>query len=429
MADRHDEVRAAAALAGRGVAAATTMIRDVHVAIARRAFGASGEPARPAHLLHDVISKSVYAAVGGGARVAAGATGLAVAARVSAAGPAYRPLSERPRGNVALGALNGAWGDWLERTSSPLALRMTLRHTGVDVPLTRAGLAAAYGDADTGDVAVWLHGLCETDASWRLGALDHYGDRHSTHGSRLQAEHGLTSTYVRYNTGLHISANGRSLDALLTEVVDAWPGPIQRLTLIGHSMGGLVIRAAAAVGCELDSPWVPLVRRVVYLGSPHLGAPLEVGVARAARAMRRLPETKPIADALASRSVGIKDLRYGDVLEADWAALADLDEHRPEPGSCAPLLDGAEHYFVGATIGARHDTPVARVLGDALVPFASASGTGPSRTLGLDVDRGRHLGGLHHFDLLNHPRVYDVLRSWLLPPPPSTATLSPHPGG
>jgi len=397
MADSTADLRAAVALAGRGVAAATTMIRDTHTAIARRAFGVSGRPARPAHLMHDAISTTVYAAVGAGARLAATATGAAVAAK-HATDPAYRPLVERPRGNVVVGALNGAWGDWLDRTRSPLALSMTAHHPTENL---------------TGDVAVWVHGLCETDAAWRLKAHEHYGDRASTHGERLRAECGLTPVYLRYNTGLHISANGRSLDALLTELTETWPVPITRLTLIGHSMGGLVIRSAAAQGCENGSPWIPLAKRVVYLGAPHLGAPLEVGAARATRLLRKLPETKAVGDALASRSVGIKDLRYGDVLDADWAELADLDAARPVPADCAPLLDGAEHYFIGVTIGARHDTPVAKILGDALVPFASASGSNGTRALGLDVDRGRHLGGLHHFDLLNHPRVYAVLREWL----------------
>ncbi|MDQ1747691.1 MAG: hypothetical protein QOD07_1954 [Frankiaceae bacterium] len=394
-----DDLRAAVALAGRGVSATTTMIRDLHKAIARRAFTASGPPARPAHAIHDAISTTVYAAVGASARVAAIATGAAVAAK-HATDPSYRPLVERPRGNVAIGALNGAWGDWLDRTGSPLALRMTAHHD-------------PHTTTPTGDVTVWLHGLCETDAAWRLKAGEHYGDRSSTHGSRLYAEYGLTPVYVRYNTGLHISANGRSLDALLTELTETWPVPVTRLTLVGHSMGGLVIRSAAAQGCANDSPWIPLATRIVYLGAPHLGAPLEVGAAHATRLLRKLPETKAVGDALASRSVGIKDLRYGDVLDDDWSGVSDLDAPRPAPAACAPLLDGAEHFFVGATLGQRHDTRVARILGDALVPFASASGTDGSRALGLDVDRGRHLGGLHHFDLLNHPRVYAVLREWL----------------
>ena len=395
------DLRAAAALGGWGIAGATGMIRDLHLAIARRAFTMTGPPATPVRLLHDGISRGVYAAVGGASRAVATAAGMAVAAR-AAADAGYRPLAERPAGNVALGALNGAWGDLLHHTRNPLALTMTIRSIGRTAPVT-------------GDVAVWLHGLCETDASWRLAAAKHYGDPRSTHGDRLHREVGLTPVFLRYNTGLHVSDNGAQLSEVLDQLVSDWPVPVTRLTLIGHSMGGLVIRSACHGRSGMAAAWVPLVRRIVYLGSPHLGAPLEVGAAAATRALRRLPETQPIARALATRSVGIKDLRFGDVLADDWAALTDLDDLRPEPETCPALLEGADHYYIGATVGRRHDTVAARVLGDALVPFASASGEGKVRRLGLAVDRGRHLGGLHHFDLLNHPRVYAVLRDWLAP--------------
>jgi hypothetical protein len=393
------DLRAAASFGGRGLAGATGMIRDLHLAIANRAFTMTGPPAAPVRLLHDGISRGVYAAVGGATRAFASAAGVAVAAR-AAADSGYRPLADRPAGNVVLGALNGAWGDLLQRTRSPLALTMSVRSVGASA-------------AVTGDVAVWLHGLCETDASWRLGAPKHYDDPRSTHGDRLHREVGLTPVFLRYNTGLHVSENGAQLSDLLDLLVADWPVPVTRLTLVGHSMGGLVIRSACHRGTEQGSTWVPLVRRVVYLGSPHLGAPLEVGAAAATRALRRLPETQPVARALATRSVGIKDLRFGDVLADDWAALTDLDDIRAEPQTCPALLECADHYYIGATIGRRHDTVAARVLGDALVPFASASGEGKVRRLGLAVDRGRHLGGLHHFDLLNHPRVYAVLRDWL----------------
>src|SRR3954451_24646914 len=145
MADASD-LRAAVALGGRGVAATTTMLRDVHLAIARRAFGATGQAGRPARLLHEGISQVVYAAVGGGARVAATATGVAVAAR-AATDPAYRPLAQRPRGNVAISALNGAWGDLLSRTKNPLALQLTVRVNGADVPAEAAALAHAFPEA------------------------------------------------------------------------------------------------------------------------------------------------------------------------------------------------------------------------------------------------------------------------------------------
>jgi hypothetical protein len=411
--ERHDtrDLREAVVLGGRGLAATAALVRDTHVAIARRAFTLTGPAARPAHIAHDTISTGVYGLVVGGARMAAQVAGTLAATRAGRA-PSYRRLTDRPRGNAVIGAINGAWGDRLREWKSPLAFAMTARRDGGDVEVDRDGLALAYPDA-TADVAVYVHGLCETDVSWRIGAADNYGDALSTHGSRLHAAAGLTPVFLRYNTGRHICDNGDDLARLLGNLVDAWPVPVERLTLVGHSMGGLVIRAACHRATEDAQRWVTHVRRVVYLGSPHLGAPLEVAVTAAGVALRRLPETRPLAGALASRSAGIKDLRYGDVRAADWADVDDFDAWRREPATCTPLLAGAEHFYVGATIGRRNDTIAARVIGDALVPWASASGTGRRRQLALDVDRGRHLGGLHHFDLLNHPRVYAVLLDWL----------------
>jgi hypothetical protein len=403
-------------LAGHGVAAATALVRDTHLAIARRAFALSGPAGRPAQVAHDAISRGVYATVGGGLRLAGVATG-AVAAVRTRRDPAYQKVTDRRRGNAVVGAVNGAWGDHLQRWGSPLALEMTVRRFDRDVPLTTDSLRDVYADA-TGDVVVFIHGLCETDASWRLGSVGHYGTAGSTHGTRLREACGATPVYLRYNTGRHVCDNGAALSQLLADLVTAWPVPVTRLTLVGHSMGGLVIRAACAAGGDERPQWLDHVTRVVYLGSPHLGAPLEVAAARATRALRRLPETRPLGDALASRSVGIKDLRFGALSAQDWGAadwddVVDLDAGCPEPEACAPLLETAEHFYIGATIGRRTDTVAARVLGDVLVPWSSASGDGPRRRLALDVERGRHLPGLHHFDLLNHPRVYEVLETWL----------------
>src|SRR3954453_11112528 len=155
MADTSN-LRAAVALGGRGAAAKTSLLRDVHLAIAKRAFSATGAAGRPAQLMHDGISQVVYAAVGGGARVAATATGVAAAAR-AATDQAYRPLAQRPRGNVAISALNGAWGDLLARTNNPLALDMTVRVNGGDVAVSRDSLARAFPGSG-GDLVVFVHG-------------------------------------------------------------------------------------------------------------------------------------------------------------------------------------------------------------------------------------------------------------------------------
>jgi pimeloyl-ACP methyl ester carboxylesterase len=412
--DALTDAKAAAVVAGRGLAATTAAIGDIHGAIAKRVFTLTGRPAAPARLMHDGISRSVYAAVGTGARAASYAAGQVVG-RINAErerGIGYIRIADRPRGDIVVGALNGAWGDHLLRWGNGLALSMSIRADGRDVPPTREALGSTFADASP-DVVVFVHGLCETERAWWLHADQHYGDRTSTHGSRIAALSGTTPVYLRYNTGLHISDNGEQLAALLAVLVSSWPVEVRSLTLVGHSMGGLVARSACCHGAEASGEWVGLVRRMVYLGSPHLGAPLELAATAAGVALRKLPETTPLANALASRSVGIKDLRYGDIRPVDWADIRDPDAWRQEPAECAPLLESAEHFYVGATLTRDQDHVVARMIGDALVTFPSASGSGPRRQLALDVDRGRHLGGLHHFDLLNHPRVWAVLCEWL----------------
>lgn len=413
------EVRAVAGVAGRGLTETAAIVRDTHRAVARRVFTLTGrgQPRpTPARLLHDVISGGVYAAVGVGLKAGALVGGHAAAlatevAGVRRGGPVV-PVGDTRRGGVVVGAVNGAWGDWLSAADNPLALPMTVRRDRRDVPLTTEALAAAYPDA-SGDLTVWLHGLCETEQAWWLGAADRYGDPASSHGARLQALTGATPVYVRYNTGHHISDNGEEFADLLTLLVDRWPVPVTSLTLVGHSMGGLVVRSACCLAETGEATWPGLVRRIIYLGAPHLGAPLEVGAAAVRRWLRRLPETEPLGRALASRSVGIKDLRHGLIQADDWAGI-DLDAWLPEPEECAPLMETAEHYYIGVTLTSSPEHVAAKVLGDALVTWPSASGRNQRRDLALEIDRGRHLGRLHHFDLLNHPRVWAVLRQWLV---------------
>jgi pimeloyl-ACP methyl ester carboxylesterase len=291
---------------------------------------------------------------------------------------------------------------------------MALRADGCSVPPTRAGLAAAYPNARC-RVVVFAHGLCETEDAWRLGATEHYDDPTSTHGSRLRRDLGYTPVYLRYNSGLHISDNGRQLDDLLERLVAAWPVPIDELALVGHSMGGLLFRSACHAAEESGTTWPRAVQHMLYLGSPHFGAPLAQLVHVGSWGMARIPETAPVAQLLNRRSAGIRDLRHGTVVEADWKDL-DPDALRARKPSEVPLMPQASHYYIGATLTRDQSHPLGRVLGDALVQFPSASGRTRRRRLEFEADKGKHLGGLHHMDLLNHPLVYEHLRTWLSVP-------------
>jgi pimeloyl-ACP methyl ester carboxylesterase len=292
---------------------------------------------------------------------------------------------------------------------------MTVRCAGRSVPVERAALAETFPGA-TGRLAVFLHGLTETEGAWCYKSERHHGQTGVTFGTLLQEDLGFTPVYLRYNTGLHISDNGRSLDDLLGALVREWPAELSDMVLIGHSMGGLVARSAlhrGGSGRPEAHPWTHLVRDTITLGTPHLGAPLERGAHRATAVLARLPETRPLARLLASRSVGIKDLRRGTLVEDDWSGR-DLDSAEAAAHTHVPLHDGARHFVVLATLTRDPEARAADLIGDLLVPPKSASGdTGGEDRLAFPADHVHRLGGLHHFDLLSHPLVYRQIRTWL----------------
>jgi pimeloyl-ACP methyl ester carboxylesterase len=407
---RADEATAVSRLAGIVVSGGTTRIHELHGGIAGRAFSGVGPVARPVQAIHDGIASFTYRAVGAALSAGASVVGALASRQVDG-----RPIDDTPTARVALAILNGAHGDLVRREAPALALDLTVRVDGRTVPVDRAGLREAFPDAG-GRLAVFLHGLTETEASWAYRAEQHHGRAGVTYGTLVEADLGLTPVYLRYNTGLHISDNGRSLDALLGALVDAWPEPVQDVVLIGHSMGGLVARSAlhqAGGGTAEARGWTHLVRDTVTLGSPHLGAPLERGVHRLAAALAELPETRSLARLLALRSVGIKDLRHGTLVEADWTGR-DLDAREAAPHTYVPLHDGARHFVVLATLSRDPESRAADLLGDLLVPPKSACGdTGDDDRLAFPADHVHRLGGLHHFDLLNHPLVYEQIRGWL----------------
>jgi hypothetical protein len=173
-----------------------------------------------------------------------------------------------------------------------------------------------------------------------------------------------------------------------------------------------VARSACHQASERGDAWVDRVRHVVSLGSPHMGAPLAQGVHWASAALDALPETRPLASFLRRRSAGIRDLRQGSLVDADWRDR-DPDALRAEVCQEVPLLEGVTHCFVAATVTGNTRHPVSRLLGDCLVLEDSASGRSRSRRIPYEAEHGMVLGGTHHIALLNHPAVYDRLRVWL----------------
>jgi hypothetical protein len=346
------------------------------------------------------ITGLVYRSVRGVTRV----VGLGLDVALVPLAPLFATPGSSPRREAVLAALNGVFGDALVAADNPLAIPMRLRRDGRALTLDRQALAEQIPRPGA-RLVVLVHGLCMNDLQWHRDGHDH--------GGALARDLGFTALYVHYNSGRAISANGRELAALLEQLVAQWPVPIAELAIVGHSMGGLVARSACRVAELAGHSWLEQLQKLVFLGTPHHGAPLE----RAGHWVDQLLEISPYSAPLARlgkiRSAGVKDLRHGSIVAA---------EGRPGDGRRGrarrppvPLPRGVRCFALAATRQAPADPPPVRLRGDGLVPVGSALGEHEDAALSLRIPRSRQrvVHRLGHLDLLGSHEVYDQLRRWL----------------
>jgi pimeloyl-ACP methyl ester carboxylesterase len=392
-------LRGSAQLAFTAFEGLARSVEQMHETIARRPLPWSPRPNPPTRA-HGLAAATVYALVlqairgsGKGIDLALGALPEAIAEGV-----------ETPRSIRSMAVVNGVCGDHLEATDNPLTIRMAIMRDGLPVNPTATELATAFPDAGP-HLAVLVHGLCLSELSWSRKDQPDLG-------SRLHEALGMTPVYLRYNSGRHISTNGREFAELLHRLLDAWPVPVESLSLVGHSMGGLVIRSGCWYGNQAGRPWLEKLRRVVYLGTPHHGSPVERAGHRFDRAMRSIQYVEPLMFGR-RRSAGIKDLRHGNLLDEDWA----------EPGSgrnvadrrCAvPLLDGIDHFFAVASVGRHAHDLRGHLFGDLLVHSGSAVGAHPDphKHLAVEPDHCRVFHETGHLDLLSDDEVHVHVIEW-----------------
>ena len=303
---------------------------------------------------------------------------------------------------AAVAVLNGIWGDHLLDSGNPLAIRSAFRVDGR--PLETARLVNARNR-----IVVMVHGLCMNDLQWLRDGHDH--------GHTLAAETGRSVVYLHYNSGRHVSDNGRDLAALLQALVTDWPVPVRELAIVGHSMGGLVARSACHLAQAQGLPWLGRLKQIVFLGTPHHGAPLERGGRVVDMLLGVSAHAAPLARLTRARSAGITDLGHGTVQVADWQAPDGRDrrhDQRHDTRVPTPLPPTVTPGFVAAVQGARADHSRSQWLGDGLVPLASALGEHPDPAMALGARAERLvLTGADHWDLLSHPEVSVALRRWL----------------
>ena len=303
-----------------------------------------------------------------------------------------------PARDALVAALNGVIGDHLAGSGNPLATSMQFRRRG-----------RFARTAEGGRVLLMIHGLCMHEGQWKRRGHDH--------GSALARDLGFHPAWLRYNTGLHVSANGRELADRLEQWIDAAPTPVTELAIVGYSLGGLVARSACHYAALAGHRWPRLLKNIVFLGTPHHGAPLERSGHWIDLALGVSRYSAPLAALGRVRSAGITDLRHGSLRDEDWQSAACAHGNASAAGLAA-LPRGTRVAAIAASTGKRTGDLGDRLLGDGLVPVASALGrhADPTRALAIPADRQWVGYGMNHLDLLDHADVYAKLRDFLAPP-------------
>ena len=299
-------------------------------------------------------------------------------------------------------ALNGVIGDYLEEKENPLKITMQFRHQGKAISIDSESLVQTYPNIN-GKILLMVHGLSMNDIQWT--------HKEHNHGEALAKELDKTLIYLYYNSGRHISTNGQDFNELLENLVLNWSVPVEELVIVGHSMGGLVSRSALHYGEQQQKTWTKYLKKIVFLGTPHHGAPLEQVGNYLDNILELIPYAKPFARLAKIRSAGVTDLRYSNLIDEDWEGF-DRFEMRKDPRQNIPLPKQIACYSIAATNAKETEF---QLLGDGLVNIKSALGQHEDSAKQLDFKKENTWIAYEntHFSLLSNLEVYTKIKEWL----------------
>lgn len=390
------DLRGVSQLVVDAVAGLTDIVEDMHRNIAGVSPIVGVSPTGRARGISGLVYRSI--------RGVTHAVGFGLNAALALLTPLLSSRRSSPRREAMLAALNGLLGDYLVASNNPLAIPMHLRQKGKLLVLDRKTLVTNVGHSGN-KLLVLVHGLCMNDLEWKRKGHDH--------GASLAQDLGYTSIYLHYNSGQHISTNGREFSATMERLVQEWPVPISELVIVCHSMGGLVSRSACHYAMHTNHAWLRRLKKLIFLGTPHHGVPLERAGNWVNIFLGISPYTSPFARLGKIRSAGVKDLRYGNILDEDWERRG--SEHDHDPRKLVPLPEEVQCFVIAATKQLQSGGPGRRLRGDGLVPVNSALGHHENATLTLPIPASRQVicYGLNHLDLLSSLEVYDRIHRWL----------------
>ena len=385
-----EDLRGVSRLAVEATQGVTDLVQEMH----RDFASGPGLLGRPLEAPTRLVTDLVYGSIRG----ITGMVGAGIDLALGQLSPLLGEAAPGPEREAVLSALNGVLGDYLAETDNPLAIEMQLRADAHPLPIDDPEALADTLPHARPHLLVMLPGLCMSDTLWPRNGHDH--------GAALVEDFGWTRIDLRYNSGLHISQNGRQLADHLDRLVRGWPVPVESIQIVAHSMGGLVGRSACRFAELAAFGWRNRLRSFVFLGTPHHGAPLERGGNWLELIVGRIPYARPLARLGRIRSAGVTDLRYGNVLDEHWEGR-DRFEGGGDPRTPLPLPRDVRCYALAGSGGGGS--------GDGLVPIDSALGVHEDPDLILDfaADERAVQEGVGHMDLLGGGEVYAQIEAWL----------------
>lgn len=306
--------------------------------------------------------------------------------------------------------LNGIIGDHLEKNFNPASIKMNFYQNDNLIKLTSQSIKNVHPNPSP-NIFILVHGLVSNEHFW-----DFKETPEINYGALLEKDFNITPFYLRFNSGLHISENGQELSALIEKLFESYPIPIESINFISHSMGGLITRSACYYAEQDNKKWVTKVKKIFFLGSPHLGAPLEKLGNVTSHILKTIPNfvTNIIASVADLRSAGMKDLRYGYIHHEEWEGKNPdaLLENNKLP---IPLMKNATHYVITGSITEDPEHFLSLWLGDSLVrkPSALAKSSDEKFCLNFEGEHLKEFPGVAHLGLMANQKVYDQIKTWI----------------
>ncbi len=309
---------------------------------------------------------------------------------------------------LGVGLLNGIVGDYLQENHNGLAVQMGFYVHKKPMIISKENIKTIHHHP-TSKICILIHGLTNDETIWNFS-----NTKNENYGTFLQNDLNYTPFYVRYNTGLHISENGKQLAQLIETLVQNYPTAVDEIVIIAHSMGGLVTRSACYYAPLQNANWTDKLTKLFFLGTPHLGAPLEKFGNALSHLLKSIPNsyTNITSDLINLRSAGIKDLRYGYIIDEDWKNQHP-DDLLANHKTIVPLLETVEYYLITGTITENKTALVNEWFGDIMV--RKNSGTGQSKDkhhINFDLKNHQEFPGIAHLKLVDSKLIYKQIKVW-----------------